>query len=196
MTAPEITSFHLPIDAHDREVVAELQSMLVELIDLALMGKQAHWNVEGPHFRSLHLELDELVDTWRPDLGRPADRGRGHAREAALDAAGAACARLTQHPSPAGRCSSSFDRPTRSACCRSTWTRRPDSRIRAHVARRSTSRTGWPSFGDRSSAKAVPGSRAPSRTSSTGCRRRSTASSILPSAGVVGRCSPSSAVSG
>jgi hypothetical protein len=31
-------AFHLPIDAQDREVVAELQSMLVELIDLALTG--------------------------------------------------------------------------------------------------------------------------------------------------------------
>jgi starvation-inducible DNA-binding protein len=55
----------MPIDAEDREVAAELQSMLVELIDLALIGKQVHWNVEGPHFRSLHLELDELVDAWR-----------------------------------------------------------------------------------------------------------------------------------
>ena len=65
MPAPLIVNFHMPIDAEDREVIAELQSMLVELIDLALIGKQAHWNVEGPHFRSLHLELDELVDTWR-----------------------------------------------------------------------------------------------------------------------------------
>ena len=65
MPAPLIVNFHMPIDAPDREVLAELQSMLVKLIDLALIGKQAHWNVEGPHFRSLHLELDELVDTWR-----------------------------------------------------------------------------------------------------------------------------------
>ena len=65
MPAPLIVNFHMPIDAEDREVIAELQSTLVELIDLALIGKQAHWNVEGPHFRSLHLELDELVDTWR-----------------------------------------------------------------------------------------------------------------------------------
>jgi starvation-inducible DNA-binding protein len=65
MPAPFIVNFHMPINAHDREVTAELQSMLVELVDLALIGKQAHWNVEGPHFRSLHLELDELVDTWR-----------------------------------------------------------------------------------------------------------------------------------
>ena len=65
MTAPFVVNLHMPIDAEDREVAAELQSMLVELIDLALIGKQVHWNVEGPHFRSLHLELDELVDAWR-----------------------------------------------------------------------------------------------------------------------------------
>jgi starvation-inducible DNA-binding protein len=65
MPAPLIVNFHMPIDAEDREVIAELQTTLVELIDLALIGKQAHWNVEGPHVRSLHVELDELVDTWR-----------------------------------------------------------------------------------------------------------------------------------
>jgi starvation-inducible DNA-binding protein len=75
MPAPLIVNFHMPIDAQDREVMAELQSMLVELIDLALIGKQAHWNVEGPHFRSLHLELDELVDTWRTLGDQVAERG-------------------------------------------------------------------------------------------------------------------------
>jgi hypothetical protein len=65
MPAPLIVNFHMPIDAGGREVLAELQSMLVELIDLALIGKQAHWNVEGPHFRSLHLEL-----TRPPPAGR------------------------------------------------------------------------------------------------------------------------------
>jgi starvation-inducible DNA-binding protein len=49
----------------DREVAVELQGMLVDLVDLALIGKHAHWNVEGPHFRSVHLELDELVDAWQ-----------------------------------------------------------------------------------------------------------------------------------
>jgi starvation-inducible DNA-binding protein len=39
---------------------AELQTVLVDLIDLGLQGKQAHWNVVGPQFRTLHLELDEV----------------------------------------------------------------------------------------------------------------------------------------
>ena len=58
-------NFHLPLAAADREVAGELQGMLVELIDLALIGKQAHWNVVGPHFRSVHAEMDQLVDAWR-----------------------------------------------------------------------------------------------------------------------------------
>jgi len=59
------TQFHMPISAADREVAVELQGMLVDLVDLALIGKHAHWNVEGPNFRSVHRELDELVDAWR-----------------------------------------------------------------------------------------------------------------------------------
>jgi starvation-inducible DNA-binding protein len=57
---------HLPpLGAHEREEVGhQLQLTLVELIDLSLIGKQLHWNVVGPHFRPLHLQLDELVDSW------------------------------------------------------------------------------------------------------------------------------------
>jgi starvation-inducible DNA-binding protein len=42
-----------------------LQSILVELVDLSLVGKQLHWSVVGTLFRPLHEQLDELVDTWR-----------------------------------------------------------------------------------------------------------------------------------
>jgi starvation-inducible DNA-binding protein len=50
------------LDASDKQTTgAMLQGTLVDLIDLALAGKQAHWNVIGPHFRSVHLHLDELV---------------------------------------------------------------------------------------------------------------------------------------
>lgn len=47
------------------EVASILQSTLVDLIDLSLQGKQAHWNVHGPQFRSVHLELDEIVTDVR-----------------------------------------------------------------------------------------------------------------------------------
>ncbi|MNY21429.1 DNA protection during starvation protein 2 [compost metagenome] len=46
-------------------VAVELQSSLVEMIDLSLLGKQAHWNVFGPNFLSLHQQLDILVDAFR-----------------------------------------------------------------------------------------------------------------------------------
>src|SRR5271155_5799943 len=39
-----------------------LQRVLVDLIELHLQGKQAHWNVVGTNFRDLHLQLDEIVD--------------------------------------------------------------------------------------------------------------------------------------
>jgi starvation-inducible DNA-binding protein len=53
-------------EPHERdETGRELQAVLVDLVDLSLLGKQLHWAVEGPHFRSLHLQLDDLVDSWR-----------------------------------------------------------------------------------------------------------------------------------
>ncbi len=46
-------------------VTTHLQAALVDLIDLALQGKQAHWNIYGPHFRSVHLQLDEVIADLR-----------------------------------------------------------------------------------------------------------------------------------
>jgi len=57
-----------------KTVVKDLQATLVELIDLSLLGKQAHWNVVGPNFRSIHLQLDEIVDTARLASDRVAER--------------------------------------------------------------------------------------------------------------------------
>jgi starvation-inducible DNA-binding protein len=48
-----------------------LQAALVDLLDLGLQGKQAHWNVQGPNFRSVHLQLDELVEqliAWQDEV--------------------------------------------------------------------------------------------------------------------------------
>jgi starvation-inducible DNA-binding protein len=53
------------------EVAAELQPTLIELIDLSLIAKQAHWNVTGPLFRPLHLEFDEITEAargWADDV--------------------------------------------------------------------------------------------------------------------------------
>lgn len=67
---------HHPTLRHvDREAIgAELQDVLVVLIDLSLLGKQAHWNVYGPHFRPMHLHLDELIDAWRLAADAVAER--------------------------------------------------------------------------------------------------------------------------
>ncbi len=46
-------------------VTNALQDSIVELIDLALQAKQYHWNVVGPHFRAVHLQLDEITDAVR-----------------------------------------------------------------------------------------------------------------------------------
>lgn len=57
-----------------KSVTKDLQATLVELIDLSLLGKQAHWNVVGSHFRSIHLQLDEIVDIARLSSDRVAER--------------------------------------------------------------------------------------------------------------------------
>jgi starvation-inducible DNA-binding protein len=53
-----------------------LQRVLVDLIELHLQGKQAHWNVVGTNFRDLHLQLDELVDLAREASDTVAERMR------------------------------------------------------------------------------------------------------------------------
>jgi starvation-inducible DNA-binding protein len=70
-------SAHLPPlgEPHEREEVGQqLQALLVELVDLSLLGKQLHWTVTGPMFRPLHLQLDELVDSWRELADTVAER--------------------------------------------------------------------------------------------------------------------------
>src|ERR1700750_1099168 len=53
-----------------------LQQILVDLVELHLQGKQAHWNVVGHNFRDLHLQLDEIVDAAREASDTIAERMR------------------------------------------------------------------------------------------------------------------------
>ena len=69
-----------------------LCATVVDLIDLSLIGKQAHWNVIGPRFRTVHEALDELVDTARGFTDAVAERATaigvspdGRARTVAAD---------------------------------------------------------------------------------------------------------------
>ncbi|CAN5305086.1 DNA starvation/stationary phase protection protein [soil metagenome] len=69
--ASQITGF-VPTE----EFYGNLQRVLVDLIELHLQGKQAHWNVVGTNFRDLHLQLDELVDFAREGSDTIAERIR------------------------------------------------------------------------------------------------------------------------
>lgn len=63
------------LDAEQRRIAgAALQATVVDLIDLALIGKQAHWTVVGRGFRSVHLALDELVVAAREFTDAAAER--------------------------------------------------------------------------------------------------------------------------
>ena len=61
-------------DEARRVTGAVLQEALVDLIDLHLLAKQAHWNLTGRNFRSIHLQLDEVVDLARKHADTVAER--------------------------------------------------------------------------------------------------------------------------
>ena len=49
------------LDSNARKAsVALLNARLADAIDLALLTKQAHWNVKGPQFIAIHKMLDEF----------------------------------------------------------------------------------------------------------------------------------------
>ncbi|MFE5411056.1 Dps family protein [Microbacterium sp. NPDC056569] len=53
-----------------------LQKVLVDLIELASQGKQAHWNVVGKNFRDTHRQLDEIIESAREFSDAVAERMR------------------------------------------------------------------------------------------------------------------------
>ncbi|WP_434621039.1 Dps family protein [Arthrobacter sp. A5] len=59
-----------------KTLTKNLQSVLVDLIELHVQGKQAHWNIVGTNFRDLHLQLDEIVDSAREFADVTAERMR------------------------------------------------------------------------------------------------------------------------
>ena len=75
---------------------AALQRVHVDLIELHLQGKQAHWNVVGHNFRDLHLQLDEIVDAARAFSDDVAERLR--ALHATPDGRSATVAEQTSLP--------------------------------------------------------------------------------------------------
>jgi starvation-inducible DNA-binding protein len=71
LTDDEVREFDAP-----PSLATNLQRVLVDLIELHLQGKQAHWNLVGTNFRDLHLQLDEIVDTAREASDTIAERMR------------------------------------------------------------------------------------------------------------------------
>ncbi|MCV2395262.1 DNA starvation/stationary phase protection protein [Actinotalea sp. M2MS4P-6] len=61
-------------EGEQRIAGSALQSVLVDLVDLSLVAKQAHWNLVGPRFRSVHLQLDEVVTAARDFADTVAER--------------------------------------------------------------------------------------------------------------------------
>ncbi|MFJ5225242.1 Dps family protein [Streptomyces sp. NPDC088400] len=61
-------------EANLKLVGEALQGALVDLVDLSLVAKQVHWNIVGPRFRSVHLQLDEVVATARQHSDTVAER--------------------------------------------------------------------------------------------------------------------------
>lgn len=63
------------LDKKQQSIAGEaLQGTVVDLIDLSLIAKQAHWNVIGTNFRAVHLALDELVSAAREFTDAAAER--------------------------------------------------------------------------------------------------------------------------
>lgn len=70
------TNLPTPNFTASRELSDSLQRVHVDLIELHIQGKQAHWNVVGPNFRDLHLQLDEIVEAARGFSDDVAERMR------------------------------------------------------------------------------------------------------------------------
>jgi starvation-inducible DNA-binding protein len=61
---------HNDLQSNVRKTSIELlNARLADAIDLALLTKQAHWNVKGPNFIAIH----EMLDAFRKELDTHAD---------------------------------------------------------------------------------------------------------------------------
>lgn len=70
-----MTPVNGPLNSKATKTTGEaLQGSLVDLINLTLAAKQAHWNLVGKRFRSIHLQLDEVVTVARQYTDDVAER--------------------------------------------------------------------------------------------------------------------------
>jgi starvation-inducible DNA-binding protein len=91
----------LPVEKRSA-LVALLNQELADIADLRSQAKQAHWNVKGEHFYSLHLLFDEIaaeLDGFADMIAERAVTLGGVAHGTVRDAA--AASRLEEYPSEA-----------------------------------------------------------------------------------------------
>ena len=82
-----------------KELGANLQAVLVDLLELQIQGKQAHWNVVGSNFRDMHRQLDEIIDAARTFSDQVAERMRAlHVVPDGRSATVVKATTLTQYP--------------------------------------------------------------------------------------------------
>lgn len=96
------TRHDLSIDTRKR-MVEVLNPILADLIDLHAQIKQAHWNIQGPHFAALHELFDAVAAAVFPAVDEVAERitalggtAAGELRQVV------AASRLAAFPSTAG----------------------------------------------------------------------------------------------
>ena len=67
------------LNSNAKKVAVELlNARLADAIDLALLTKQAHWNLKGPQFIAVH----EMIDGFRTELDTHVEgTRRGHQRQ-------------------------------------------------------------------------------------------------------------------
>lgn len=85
-----------------KEMIALLNRQLADTFDLMSQTKQAHWNVKGPHFISLHKLFDEFAEGLEGYIDTIAERATalgGYAMGTARMAASAS--RLPEYPTDA-----------------------------------------------------------------------------------------------
>ncbi|MFI0409734.1 DNA starvation/stationary phase protection protein [Actinomadura sp. 3N508] len=64
-----------PIGDEAQKIAGDaLQGSLIDLIDLSLVAKQAHWNLTGRNFKVVHEHLDEIVALARGGQDDVAER--------------------------------------------------------------------------------------------------------------------------
>lgn len=57
-----------------KKVIEILNQQLVDLINLQMQCKQAHWNVKGPHFIGLHELFDSVAEEIEAEVDEVAER--------------------------------------------------------------------------------------------------------------------------